>query len=88
MALVYCIECHGSVSDQAHTCPHCGHPLKKPETRILETGQRGDRVFDQAKLDALLKEGWEITNKRVYDEYYNADGQYTCLITYTLKRYN
>ena len=27
MALVTCPECHGSVSDQAATCPHCGHPL-------------------------------------------------------------
>jgi hypothetical protein len=88
MALINCKECHASVSDQANTCPHCGYPLKKPERHILETGQRGDRVFDQAKLDALLRDGWKIVNKRVYDEYFNADGQYTCLITYILERYN
>ena len=88
MALINCKECHASVSDQANTCPHCGYPLKKPERHILETGQRGDKVFDQAKLDALLRDGWKIVNKRVYDEYFNADGQYTCLITYILERYN
>jgi hypothetical protein len=28
MALINCPECHGSVSDQALACPHCGYPLQ------------------------------------------------------------
>ena len=27
MPLINCPECHGTVSDQASQCPHCGHPL-------------------------------------------------------------
>lgn len=28
MALISCPECHGSVSDKAVVCPHCGYPLR------------------------------------------------------------
>ena len=27
MALITCPECHGTVSDQAPTCPYCGYPI-------------------------------------------------------------
>lgn len=27
-----CSECKGNVSNQAATCPHCGHPVSKPST--------------------------------------------------------
>jgi len=32
MALSNCPECHNPVSDQAATCPKCGHPLKPAQT--------------------------------------------------------
>ncbi|MBN1257753.1 MAG: zinc ribbon domain-containing protein [Planctomycetes bacterium] len=28
MAMASCPECHGEISDQANSCPHCGYPLK------------------------------------------------------------
>lgn len=38
---VSCPACHGAVSTEAHSCPHCNHPMKisKKRTRwIVETG--------------------------------------------------
>ncbi|MBN3038522.1 MAG: zinc ribbon domain-containing protein [Candidatus Omnitrophica bacterium] len=31
MALIACPECGGSISDQALSCPRCGHPIKKDD---------------------------------------------------------
>jgi len=28
MALIYCPECNGAVSDRAVGCPHCAYPLQ------------------------------------------------------------
>ena len=30
--LIKCPECDLQVSDRAFACPHCGYPLKEPET--------------------------------------------------------
>ena len=37
MALLKCPECQGAVSSEAHTCPHCGYPLKKVEPKKAKT---------------------------------------------------
>jgi len=39
MALINCPDCGKEVSDQAPTCPNCGHPLKElnqpsPEVKV------------------------------------------------------
>ena len=34
--LVQCSECHREISDQADSCPNCGHPIKVPAPRAVE----------------------------------------------------
>jgi hypothetical protein len=36
-----CKACSGAVSSQAYSCPHCGHPLRKPPTHRLAQGCGG-----------------------------------------------
>ena len=36
MALIYCPECHNSVSTGAETCPHCGYPIKNLTNKDFE----------------------------------------------------
>ena len=35
MAIINCPECQNKVSDQASSCPHCGYPLKRNDTKAL-----------------------------------------------------
>lgn len=41
--LISCSECKHDVSDQATSCPHCGHPIQKSDTAVNANS-------DQAKL--------------------------------------
>ena len=36
MAMVQCPECKGEISDKAYSCPHCGYPIRTPETDQYE----------------------------------------------------
>ena len=38
MPLISCPVCEGQVSDQAETCCHCGHPLKKRGRSVEQKG--------------------------------------------------
>ena len=40
-----CPECGGATSDQASTCPHCGHPLVSGPRPIPEVAQNRSPVF-------------------------------------------
>jgi len=90
MALINCKECKGRVSDQAASCPHCGYPLKntekRVETRTFEATQRGVRIFEQAELNTLLKEGWVIVDKNVLRDGYSGDGEEVNQLTYILQK--
>jgi hypothetical protein len=86
MALINCKECKGSVSDQAASCPHCGYPVKKAETRIFETSQRGSHLFGQAELETLLRDGWVIIDKNVVRDGYSGDGEEVNQLTYILQK--
>ena len=33
--LIECPACHASLSSQAISCPHCGHPMKEKESSLL-----------------------------------------------------
>ena len=87
MPLIPCKVCNASISDEAVSCPQCGHPQKKPEYKILNLTVRGSRTFDQDKLDRLVAAGWKIIDEEERDPYYNADGEYTCIMRYKLERY-
>ena len=43
MALTICIECKGTVSDQAQTCPHCGISLAQKHAPAVATGGQEDK---------------------------------------------
>lgn len=36
MALITCPECGNQVSDQAKSCPRCGHPFNKTTETVYE----------------------------------------------------
>lgn len=46
MALIKCPECELQVSDKALSCPHCGFPLKNPNTKSIKnrTSSRRKRL--------------------------------------------
>lgn len=46
--LISCLECKREISDQAESCPHCGHPLKRPaaaEPAAPQTKQGSAPIF-------------------------------------------
>lgn len=79
MALIPCPECGRQVSDQAMSCPGCGHPSRKVDYCFVTvswntlgggTGQR--------QLDQLLKDGWTVVDQNEEMEEYETeddDGQ-------------
>lgn len=54
--LIRCPECDREVSDQAKSCPHCGHPLQTPATSPAAVPERKRRapVFLVIALGALV----------------------------------
>ena len=54
MALVKCPECNKEVSDQAHNCPHCGYPLKKPTKHV------GQRNPDFSKMEVIVARNYAV----------------------------
>jgi uncharacterized membrane protein YvbJ len=46
MAMMKCIECGKEISDQARTCPNCGHPSDREVKmqRVQDTNQQSSRV--------------------------------------------
>jgi predicted amidophosphoribosyltransferase len=49
MALTSCPACSGRVSDQAATCPHCGHPLRNPAAQPSEDWQKRFRQIHRER---------------------------------------
>ena len=45
--LIKCPECDLQVSDKASSCPHCGYPLKKTQTRISTKRKKLPNGFGQ-----------------------------------------
>ena len=52
MSLINCPECNKEISDQAESCPHCGHLVRSPETP--EAASRNAPVFLVLSLIALV----------------------------------
>ena len=54
MSLFNCPICHGAVSQEAVTCPHCGHPnpvdQSMIEARLKEENRREDEIQRQAEI--------------------------------------
>ena len=46
MAMINCSECGKEISDQARTCPNCGHPSDREAKmqRVQDTNQQSSRV--------------------------------------------
>ena len=46
MAMINCSECGKEISDQARTCPNCGHPSDREAKmqKVLDTNQQSSRV--------------------------------------------
>lgn len=44
MALIVCPDCGKQVSDQAASCPSCGHPLRGGATLIEQTAKNWKKV--------------------------------------------
>lgn len=58
MALTVCKECGGKVSDKAHACPSCGHPLAEQNganiwARVLG-GTAGTYISAQALVTIIV----------------------------------
>ena len=56
--LITCIECGGSISDKAASCPHCGYPLKSESKIKPKTSKR-------ARLPNGFGRITEIKNKKL-----------------------
>ena len=79
MALINCPECKNQVSDQARSCPQCGHPLKKVEfTTHVVTHWGSIEIGGQEKLDKLLAEGWQIIDEDDSETWYDAEYKCSC----------
>ena len=46
MAMVTCVECGKEISDQARTCPNCGHPSDREAKmqKMQDTNQQSSRA--------------------------------------------
>lgn len=44
MALINCPECGKEISDQAATCPNCGHPQRVPEPAPSTANTKGNNT--------------------------------------------
>jgi uncharacterized membrane protein YvbJ len=46
LAMINCSECGKEISDQARTCPNCGHPSDREAKiqRVQDTNQQSSRV--------------------------------------------
>ena len=46
MAMMKCVECGKEISDQARTCPNCGHPsdIEAKMQKVRDTNQQSSRV--------------------------------------------
>lgn len=46
MAMMKCVECGKEISDQARTCPNCGHPSDREAKmqKVQDTNQRSSRA--------------------------------------------
>lgn len=61
MALIQCPECHGTISNKATQCPHCGYPMagappvaQSPETCLFK--YKG-KTFKVQKIVKAIKSG-------------------------------
>lgn len=60
MSTVVCASCEATISDQAGSCPHCGHPVK-PAVPIRRIGGKllaGGVVILVAGILASMAGGW------------------------------
>lgn len=57
MALIKCPECGKEVSDQAASCPSCGHPLKQKENAQSQMQQNGKQSNDRYRSQPVKKKG-------------------------------
>ena len=81
MPLINCPACSKSVSDQAPTCPNCGHPIKREENRTHVVYYRGRDITGVEELNRLQYDGWQIIDER--DEQNSDDSG---RVVYTLRR--
>lgn len=86
MALIKCPECKNSVSDQAHSCPTCGYPIRKTEYRSAIVAVKGSMVTGRDELHDLLNEGWQVIDEEHEEEGPDGDGYYCYITTYKLTR--
>jgi hypothetical protein len=80
MALTRCPECSGQVTDQAVTCPHCGHPLAQTAPQPTEDWRARFREIHGEKglVAAILylrKAGIEQSELRPFLEQEKAAGR-------------
>src|SRR6266481_401419 len=55
IALVKCKSCGGEVSSKAYSCPHCGHPMRKPPAaRLQDFGPSSDYLPRNDWLSSLI----------------------------------
>ena len=55
MALIKCPECNKEISDKASSCPHCGYPLEKKETKKVRNKEPKKRFSSKEyKLWGLI----------------------------------
>ena len=90
MAMVQCPECNGEISSKAYTCPHCGYPIKTPETNqyeyILSTGT-GQTSGISGLLRVLAFLTWiggiiiAISGANVVDSVYSSHFSFVAFLT-------
>ena len=90
MAMIKCPEpdCDNVVSDQAPTCPKCGCPVRRVEYKFVTVTHSYEYGGYSGKdeYEALLKDGWQVVEKRAED-LINVRGElYGYLCEYKLQR--
>ena len=54
MALINCPECSKNISDQATSCPNCGHPIKNNESQRVKTSEDSVLTRNRGCADIIL----------------------------------
>ena len=89
MSLISCPECNKQFSDQAHSCPSCGYPLRKTQYKTVEVCHQGSSITNQVELDSCLAEGWQVVSEDDTEtwEYEGDNGTVYCrMYKYSLRK--